>query len=660
MIEIPIPGEIFFRHVLMNYNRLLTPFVFILFLLSGCTIWTLYSRFPLPHFYHIVIFTILLFILTVFKIKIPRVNLEVSITWPVAFFGIWLLGPWMGLSLMSAILLYIVIYFILPQIREDWRLFQQYFMDYLLSTIFNVSYCCLITCVPGIIYCSLAGSSTFEYITLPHLGAMIISAVTCFLISFAATNTRIALFENREPWKMYIDPRGELMELSLVSLSIAALVIYGTLGPFYLLLIIIPAGLTLYLLGFGLRAATEKDDISLLYDFATLITSALNFETTIDNICSGVMRSIQAEGCAILLKDRESGRYQANLRLGSLAKLDLQLSSEDSGEISAFLSSIRSTVTDFTESEWLRENYFPEISSEISVALISEKKNVTGFILLTRNQFERDHRSFLGILASQAGTALSNASLYLQALETNRQLRMTQAQLVQSSKMTAVGQLASGVALRLSAPFRNILNNFNVISKNAGSGEKLEKRLKISQQAIVRCVDIHEKLYHYTQKSETREEDIQVWALIDSAVEFIQKLLEHDNIKIIKKREEVPTYRGNPDHIHQILTNLILNSRDALVGSSAETRKIIITACEKEGALIISVEDNGMGILKEVRERIFDPFYTTKDIGKGTGLGLSVSLEIAKKSGGTISVSSEPGQGATFTVKLPYSASLKL
>lgn len=638
----------------MNYGRLLVPFIILLFILSCIVLSIMHQFFPFPHPLIIAIFTIILFILTIFKIKIPRVTLEVSITWPVAFFGIWLWGPWMGLALMCAILLYIVTYFIVPQIREDWRMLKVYLKDYLLSTLYNLSYSCLITCLPGMLYFKLGGTSSFQNLSLTTLTALFLSALTCYAISFAATNVRIALFENKSPFKLHIDPLSELMEMSLVSFSIVGIIVYNTYGPLYLLLIIIPAVLALYLLNFGIKAATERDDVSLLFDFASLIISTLDLERTIKNVTCKIKDSLEAAGCAIFLIDEKKGTFEPVSALGTLEKVTLSSSEETQSALLKMITSLKGVVSDFKESERIRECFFPEVTGEISLASISEKQKIKGFILLNNNQFERDHRNFLTILSLQTSTAISNAILYLQAIETNRQLKATQAQLVQSSKMTAVGQLAGGVALRLNKPLKTILNNFNVVVRNSEKDEKLERRFSISQKAIVRCIDIHEKLFHYTQTTSTAVQDVSIWDLIDETCEFLKPLLEKDAIEVTRKRTEVPAYRGSPDYLNQVLTNLILNARDALTASGASPRRIIIRAYRKEETLFIEVEDNGTGMKEEVRERIFEPFYSTKDIGSGTGLGLSVSLEIIKRSGGKIHVQSEEGRGATFILELPY------
>jgi len=633
----------------MNYSRYLDIFVYALTGITICVLIYMLRAWPFPHPAVMALFTAIFCVLTSFKIKIPRVANEISITWPATFFGLWIWGPWIGITLMLAVMLYI-----LNQIRQEWSLFREYFRDYALSTLYNLSYCCLITCVPAIVYFRLGGLPGFPAPSPQVLTACIISALLCYAISSILTNIRIALFENQPPWKIFIDYRSELMELSLVSFSIIGILIYCALGFIYLLLLVIPIVLGLYFLNFAIKAGTERDDINVLLHFAHIINSSLDREVTVENIAREAMNAVNADGCAVFLRSPDGMKLSRQLGLGALQSLALDDSPELCSSLCGSIRSFREKVSSYRESESIKSQYFPSIKGEISVAPFHRQHDLTGFLLLSRNQFERDHRSFLSILVSQASTAISNAGLYLQALDTYEQLKAIQAQLVQSSKMGAVGQLAAGVAHRLNGPMKTILKNFNKVSSGVEKTEKLERRLNISQKALIRCLDIHDKLLHYTQKPEAGDSEISIPEFIEENIELLARLLEKDNIKVAARCSPCRPYRGNADYLSQVITNLILNSRDAVSAVSGVEKEISVECRESDDRLFISVRDNGTGISDEVRERIFEPFYSTKDIGMGTGLGLSVSLEIIRRFGGAIHVDSEVGRGSTFTIELPY------
>ena len=119
---------------------------------------------------------------------------------------------------------------------------------------------------------------------------------------------------------------------------------------------------------------------------------------------------------------------------------------------------------------------------------------------------------------------------------------------------------------------------------------------------------------------------------------------------------DIPEIRCYPQQLNQVFLNLLVNAAHAMEG---EQGSITVRTWSDGADINVSVTDTGCGIPEEIRQRIFEPFFTTKEVGKGTGLGLSISYDIIRKHGGEISVESEPGQGTTFTVRLPVSGPSK-
>lgn len=118
-------------------------------------------------------------------------------------------------------------------------------------------------------------------------------------------------------------------------------------------------------------------------------------------------------------------------------------------------------------------------------------------------------------------------------------------------------------------------------------------------------------------------------------------------------QENLSLFQGSIQQIEQVIINILLNAQDELVQLNRHDGKIIISSRESADAIYLSVQDNGMGMTESEKQKIFDPFYTTKEVQKGTGLGLSVSLGIVASHHGEILVESEKGVGSTFTIKLP-------
>jgi len=282
----------------------------------------------------------------------------------------------------------------------------------------------------------------------------------------------------------------------------------------------------------------------------------------------------------------------------------------------------------------------------------------------------------------------------------NRELRLAQEEIIRSEKLASIGRLAAGVAHEVGNPTGAILGYLDLLSKGGlAEAERAEvlKRAELEAERIRRIV---RELLEFSRPSARREEEVEVNTVIDRAL----SLLSHqkkvwEQIHVIREfQKDLPRWRGNPHHLQQVMINLLLNAADALVandpGQTGGEKEIRITtqalppgelgdslgpaARRKEvspGAdsslfgidrgvhppslqevssiLQVDVEDSGPGIPAERLERIFDPFYSTKPPGEGTGLGLSICLGILESYGGKISVQSESGKGARFTILLP-------
>ena len=145
--------------------------------------------------------------------------------------------------------------------------------------------------------------------------------------------------------------------------------------------------------------------------------------------------------------------------------------------------------------------------------------------------------------------------------------------------------------------------------------------------------------------------------VVENSLALVSYQIDKNNIKITTQlHPNLPTVLGNQQQLEQVIVNLLLNARDALKGSS-EGEINVTTGCLKRKIglteVVVSVRDSGCGIEKQHLAKIFNPFFTTKDISKGTGLGLSVSFGIAQSHGGRIVVQSEPGGGSNFSLLVP-------
>jgi two-component system NtrC family sensor kinase len=265
-----------------------------------------------------------------------------------------------------------------------------------------------------------------------------------------------------------------------------------------------------------------------------------------------------------------------------------------------------------------------------------------------------------------------NRTLEEKIIERTRQLGDAQAQLIQSEKMGAIGQLAAGVAHELNNPLGGILGyaQFTLEKLRKNVPEKTTRKEIDSFLRYVgdielqarRCKTIVQNLLRFSRSSRTVEfDEIDINQAMQETVSFVEHQLRINQIElVVDLGTDMPQLLGNAGQLQQVFTNLIINSMHASEPDSVITIKSRYCHAlgEFDGTVEFSVSDSGHGIAPEDLKRIFEPFFTTKEVGKGTGLGLSVSYGIVKEHGGEITVDSEPGRGSTFTVILPVQKNL--
>ncbi|WP_270584458.1 sensor histidine kinase [Bacillus smithii] len=233
-----------------------------------------------------------------------------------------------------------------------------------------------------------------------------------------------------------------------------------------------------------------------------------------------------------------------------------------------------------------------------------------------------------------------------------------EAQLVQSGKLAAIGEMAAGIAHELNNPLTAILGNAQLLLRSVSKENRSYQLLTDIFTCGKRCKTIIQNLLTFSRQDEYRFEDCSINEAVEQVLGLVGYQIRKQNILIQKTLDDsIGTVEGNAQQIGQIILNLLINAKDALEETDVPKKVIKIrTSTVKEKGkqwVLLSVADNGKGISKQHLQEIFNPFFTTKRPGKGTGLGLSVSLGIAEAHGGTIEVKSELGKGSQFLLKLP-------
>ncbi|WP_305043216.1 sensor histidine kinase [Geoalkalibacter sp.] len=233
-----------------------------------------------------------------------------------------------------------------------------------------------------------------------------------------------------------------------------------------------------------------------------------------------------------------------------------------------------------------------------------------------------------------------------------------EAQLVHSAKLAAIGEMAAGVAHELNSPMTVIIGTAQMLARDLEGQEGAAEGLADIIQCGLRCKRIIQNLLTFSRQDQVPMAETDLNAEARRVLSLIKYQINRSQIRIVDALDPaLPPVPANGQQIQQVLTNFLVNARDALNGLTDREKIIVVTSrlLDKDGRrwACISVKDNGIGIAPENRQKIFTPFFTSKEASKGTGLGLSVSLGIAETHHGRIEVESVPGEGSTFSLLLP-------
>ena len=279
-------------------------------------------------------------------------------------------------------------------------------------------------------------------------------------------------------------------------------------------------------------------------------------------------------------------------------------------------------------------------------------------------RFVRADLDRLASLAVPAALAIEHSRLYEELANRVRDLEATQAQLLQAGKLSAVGQLVSGVAHELNNPLSVILGYAQLLSARDLPPE-LRRPVEMMLAQGGRMAKIVQSLLLFSRQRKAERGAVDVREAIEQPLSLRATQLMLSGVRVSATYGEgVPAAEGDAHQLQQVFLNLILNAEQAILGSRVGGQRVgdairVTTGVrvdEGQTWVVITVADNGPGIPRDALSRIFEPFFTTKKVGEGTGLGLSVSYGIIQQHGGRLSVESRPGH-TVFTIELPAATS---
>jgi signal transduction histidine kinase len=329
----------------------------------------------------------------------------------------------------------------------------------------------------------------------------------------------------------------------------------------------------------------------------------------------------------------------------------------------------------------------PPMRSFLGVPIVSRGR-IFGNLYVTEKQgaaaFSREDEQLAVTLAAQAAVAIENANLYDELRRSLEELTQSQALLVRQEKLASLGRMAAGVAHELNNPLSAVGGFAEALQRHAACGEcggpsrfaDCQEYLGMIQAEVGRAAAIVRRLLDFARQRPPTFSGVDLFRAVQDAVSFVERQASLVNRRIaVEPAPEPFEVLGDAQMLQQVFLNLLTNALDAVEGGGEVTVAIRRTATGQladqairqsgespsrpvaTGWVETIVSDTGAGIAAEHLGKIFDPFYTTKEVGKGTGLGLAICQSIVEQHGGTIRIESPGvGRGTTVTVRLPVAA----
>jgi two-component system NtrC family sensor kinase len=249
--------------------------------------------------------------------------------------------------------------------------------------------------------------------------------------------------------------------------------------------------------------------------------------------------------------------------------------------------------------------------------------------------------------------------------ERSKELLTARAEVAQGEKLASIGVLAAGIAHELNNPLTGVLTFTSLMRKKALEGSEDAEDLDLVIRETKRCASIIRRLLDFAREKVPVKGFFNLNQVVEDTVRFVERPASLQKIVISMDLDPgLPQIWGDADLIKQVVLNILVNAQQAIEGagtivvvSRAYVAKMPQQTDEKSVPMVeLAIKDSGCGIPEANMQRIFDPFFTSKEVGKGTGLGLSVSYGIIKAHGGEIKVASVVGQGTTFRILLPITS----
>ncbi len=398
-------------------------------------------------------------------------------------------------------------------------------------------------------------------------------------------------------------------------------------------------------------------ELAVLNKVGRVITSTLDLDEVLTLVMTEVRTMLGVEAASVLLHDAERDeliftadagpasetlvgtRMPATMGIaGWVIQEGQQVLLDDVRDDSRFYDHI-DAVTGLTTRSLLA---MPLMHKERVIGVIEAINKANGV-------FDKYDQNLLSTLAGSAAVAIENARLYEAEQEQRRLVEQSQAQLVQSEKLAATGRLAASLAHEINNPFQAIHNSLQIMLNFSLEPDEQREYLQTADEEVERLIELTDRILDFARRPQRKMELVNLNDVIEKTLALADKYFQHRHITLQRDLSlDLPTMLAAPDELGQVFLNLVINAVDAMP-EGGELR--VSSYLAEDGRQAVDFSDTGCGIPHEHLDRIFEPFFSTKE--GGTGLGLSVSYSVAERHGGDIAVQSTEGKGTIFTVWLP-------
>ena len=262
---------------------------------------------------------------------------------------------------------------------------------------------------------------------------------------------------------------------------------------------------------------------------------------------------------------------------------------------------------------------------------------------LDEGPFLKEERNLINAVAGQVALVVERRQVEEDKLKLHNQL-------LHADRLATIGMLAAGVAHELNEPLGNILGFAQLAKKCPGVPASAEQDIGKIEAASLHAREIIQKLLVFARQAQPKKTRVNLNQVVEDGLYFFEARCVKEGIELVRLlSENLPDITADPSQLNQLLVNLVVNALQSMPGAGRIT--VQTRSCDHNVYLV--VEDTGAGMSKDVLDKVFVPFFTTKDVGHGTGLGLPVVYGIVTAHGGSINVNSKTGCGTRFEIQLP-------